>query len=262
MDNAVLATPRKYGAPPFRVAVIHGGPGAPGEVAPVARELGTRYGVLEPFQTADSVYGQVEELADCLKTHGSPPQTLVGYSWGAWLAYLLAAQYPALVHKLLLVSSGPFEDHFATTILEKRLQHLEPAERKEAQGLLAAGATLNDAGLARMGALCALADAYDPETPEAFEEPLPCQADIFAKVWPEAAALRRSGVLLQYAKHIQCPTLAIHGEHDPHPVAGVLEPLSKHLGRFDCIVLPCCGHVPWRERQAKARFYRALFAAM
>jgi pimeloyl-ACP methyl ester carboxylesterase len=86
MDNALLATPRRYGPPPFRVAVIHGGPGAPGEVAPVGRKLGTKYGVLEPFQTADSVSGQVEELADCLKTHGSPPLTLVGYSWGAWLA--------------------------------------------------------------------------------------------------------------------------------------------------------------------------------
>jgi len=30
---------RKYGNPPFDIAVIHGGPGAPGEMAPVAREL-------------------------------------------------------------------------------------------------------------------------------------------------------------------------------------------------------------------------------
>ncbi len=42
---------RKYGNPPFSVAVIHGGPGAPGEMAPVARELSSRWGVLEPLQT-------------------------------------------------------------------------------------------------------------------------------------------------------------------------------------------------------------------
>jgi hypothetical protein len=30
---------RKYGEEPFEVAVIHGGPGAPGEMAPVAGEL-------------------------------------------------------------------------------------------------------------------------------------------------------------------------------------------------------------------------------
>ncbi len=27
-----------YGKPPFNVAVIHGGPGAPGEMAPMARD--------------------------------------------------------------------------------------------------------------------------------------------------------------------------------------------------------------------------------
>ncbi|NBD34478.1 MAG: alpha/beta hydrolase, partial [Chloroflexi bacterium] len=30
---------RTYGHPPFDVAVIHGGPGAGGEMAPVAHEL-------------------------------------------------------------------------------------------------------------------------------------------------------------------------------------------------------------------------------
>ncbi|MCL4543887.1 MAG: alpha/beta hydrolase, partial [Chloroflexi bacterium] len=30
---------RTYGKPPFRIAVIHGGPGVPGGMAPVAKEL-------------------------------------------------------------------------------------------------------------------------------------------------------------------------------------------------------------------------------
>ncbi|MGA3094252.1 MAG: alpha/beta hydrolase, partial [Dehalococcoidales bacterium] len=30
---------RKHGNAPFGVAVIHGGPGAPGEMAPVAKEM-------------------------------------------------------------------------------------------------------------------------------------------------------------------------------------------------------------------------------
>ena len=53
---------RIYGNKPFSVAVIHGGPGAPGEMAPVARELASVKGVLEPLQTADSLEGQVDEL--------------------------------------------------------------------------------------------------------------------------------------------------------------------------------------------------------
>lgn len=51
-----LTTPMQnlwiWGKAPFTVAVIHGGPGAGGEMAPVARKLACDYGVLEPIQTA------------------------------------------------------------------------------------------------------------------------------------------------------------------------------------------------------------------
>ena len=53
---------RTYGDPPFNVAVLHGGPGAPGQMAPVARELSSKWGVLEPLQTATSLGGQILEL--------------------------------------------------------------------------------------------------------------------------------------------------------------------------------------------------------
>jgi hypothetical protein len=52
---------RKYGKAPYKIAVIHGGPGAGGEMAPIARELASDWGVLEPFQTATSLEGQIEE---------------------------------------------------------------------------------------------------------------------------------------------------------------------------------------------------------
>ncbi len=38
---------RKLGNAPFRVAVIHGGPGAAGDAAPIARKLGETRGVQE-----------------------------------------------------------------------------------------------------------------------------------------------------------------------------------------------------------------------
>jgi len=73
---------RKYGNAPFNVAVIHGGPGAPGEMAPVAHQLSTDWGVLEPLQTAISLEGQVQELKSVLERNGSLPMTLIGHSWG------------------------------------------------------------------------------------------------------------------------------------------------------------------------------------
>src|SRR5215467_3183039 len=58
----IVENHRTYGSAPYTVAVVDGGPGAAGEMAPVARELAGDRGILEPLQTATSLEGQVEEL--------------------------------------------------------------------------------------------------------------------------------------------------------------------------------------------------------
>ena len=92
---------RKYGKAPYKAAVLHGGPGAPGYMAPVARELGKTRGVIEPLQTKGSLEGQIDELEGQLKTHADLPVTLVGSSWGAILALFLAARKKEMVRKLI-----------------------------------------------------------------------------------------------------------------------------------------------------------------
>ena len=76
---------RLYGKEPFIIAVVHGGPGARGSVAPVAKEMSQYFGVLEPLQTKTTVDGQVDELFNELSVYASFPITLIGHSWGAWL---------------------------------------------------------------------------------------------------------------------------------------------------------------------------------
>ena len=71
-------------------------------------------GVLEPLQTERSIRAQVEELKSQLQECAAPPFTLIGFSWGAWLSLILAAQYPHLVERLILIGSGPFEQKYAT----------------------------------------------------------------------------------------------------------------------------------------------------
>ncbi|MBM7623663.1 alpha/beta hydrolase [Sporohalobacter salinus] len=125
---------RKYGESPFRVAVIHGGPGAPGEMAPVAKKLSFEVGILEPLQTETSIEEQVEELKTVLEKHGEIPVMLIGYSWGTWLSFIFAANYPSLVKKIILVGSGPFKEKYAfdnkklynkTNCRQKRIQDIE-----------------------------------------------------------------------------------------------------------------------------------------
>ncbi|MDO8674061.1 MAG: alpha/beta hydrolase [Dehalococcoidia bacterium] len=169
-----METMRFYGNCPFGIAVVHGGPGVPGEMAPVARELSTARGVLEPLQTATSLEGQMSELATSLRAMGDIPVVLIGWSWGAWVGYICAAEYPALVTKLILFGSGPFESRYATDIMDT------------------------------------------------------------------------------------CPVVAIHGDYDPHPAGGVIEPLSRTVKDFSFHLLASCGHQPRAERRARDRFFAIL----
>ncbi len=229
-------------------------------MAPVARVLSAKRGVLEPLQTADSVEGQVQELRAVLMEHAVRPATLIGYSWGAWLACLVTGRYPELVQKLILVSSGPFEEIYVAAITETRLGRLSPDQREEVRSLEAKlsgpPAADRDGILARLGEMMSRTDPYEP-VPVATEG-LPADASIFQKVWPQAAALRRSRELLAVTERIKCHVLAMHGDYDPHPADGVRLPLSEHLLDFRFILLEKCGHTPWVERFAKDRFYEIL----
>lgn len=251
---------RKYGEKPFRLAVIHGGPGAAGEMAPVARELSTVAGVLEPLQTASTIEGQVRELQAVLKRSGALPVTLIGFSWGAMLSFIFTARHPSFVRKLILIGSGPFEEKYAASIMSTRLSRLGEAERQEVLSLME---TLNTSGiedkntpLARLGKLISRADSYDP-LPEN-SEMLECRYDIYQSVWEQARELRNSGKLLKLGERIRCPVIAIHGDHDPHPSTGVKDPLSRTLKDFRFILLEKCGHSPWLERNARDMFYNIL----
>ncbi len=255
---------RKYGIEPFRAVVIHGGPGAPGEMAPVAQELSSMGGVLEPLQTARTIKGQIEELEEIVTKKGNPPVTLIGWSWGAWLGFIFAAQRTALVKKLILIASGPFEERYAQNIMKIRLSRLGEKESAEVLFLINSleEPTMADKGrnknaaLMRLGRLISKADSFDPLPHSSYA--LGCQYDIFHNVWAQAIELRRSGRLLGYGKSIKCPVIAVHGDYDPHPAEGVSRPLSRILKDFRFTLLRKCGHTPWIERLAKDKFYELI----
>jgi len=251
---------RKYGDPPYRTAVIHGGPGAAGEMAPVARELSGEIGVLEPLQTATSLEGLIQELLLVLEENASTPVTLMGWSWGAWLSFMLAARYPTVVKQLILVATPPFEEKYAEDIMKMRLSRLTEEERGQLLSLMHVLETPDNGDknsiLADFAGLVAKADSYDPLPRQ--EEIIEFRYDIYRSVWEEAYKLRSSGELLRLGESIQCPIVAIHGDYDPHPYEGVVASLSQVVGRFRFVLLPKCGHYPWQERAARNRFYEAL----
>jgi pimeloyl-ACP methyl ester carboxylesterase len=255
-----MANFRLYGKQPFKVAVLHGGPGAAGEAAPVARELSYMAGVIEPLQTATTIDGQVRELRRVLKKNAVVPVILIGHSWGAWLAFIFAARYPELTAKIILVSSGPFTEQYATSIMPMRLNRLNEAMRIEALSLIASleNPMIKDKNtlMQCFGHLLSKSDSYNP-LPE-HDEFIKCDYKINQKVSTEAGELRRSGKLLELSRNIKCPVVAVHGDYDPHPAAGVKEPLSQTLQDFRFILLEHCGHEPWLEKEVKDNFYLIL----
>jgi pimeloyl-ACP methyl ester carboxylesterase len=251
---------RKYGNPPFTAAVIHGGPGAPGEMAPVARELSSNMGVLEPLQTKATLEDQVKELRHILKDNGALPVTLIGFSWGAMLSYIFAAHHPRFVKKLILIGSGPYEERYATKISSTRISRLgkEDWENFRALDNILNNSTAKDKNevFCSLAKLISKADTYDPLPHK--EELIGCNYRIFKSVWEDAHELRSSGKLLELGTKVTCPVVAIHGDYDPHPFEGVKEPLSGILKDFRFTLLEKCGHKPWIEREAKERFYDLL----
>ena len=251
---------RTYGDPPFNVAVLHGGPGAPGQMAPVARELSSKWGILEPLQTATSLEGQIMEMRAILEKNGDIPLTLVGFSWGAMLGFLFSATHPKCVKKLILIGSGVYDRKSAEKIMDVRLKRLDLPEREEAQIIINAlsfpAEKEKNKLFGRLGELLTKADAYNPITLET--EVIEIQYELHQSVWSDMVKLRNSGELLKLGRKIECSVVAVHGDYDPHQAEGVEKPLSTVLCDFKFILLKNCGHLPWIEKEAKTEFYKVL----
>jgi pimeloyl-ACP methyl ester carboxylesterase len=251
---------RKYGDAPYKIAVIHGGPGVPGYMLPVASELSEICGVFEPFQSLGTVDGQVEELRKLLKTNADTPVILIGHSWGAWLSMMFASENSDYVKKVIIIGSGPFDEEYAQNINTTRSIRLSG---EEVEKLNILKSELNNPSavnkkeiLKKFGELSSKADYF--KRINFNDDILEYQPSVFQTVMREALYLRKSGKLLKMAGRVSCPVVAIHGDYDPHPYKGVEETLSKVVKDFKFILLENCGHYPWNEELAKDKFYDVL----
>ncbi|MFA5309597.1 MAG: alpha/beta hydrolase [Dehalococcoidales bacterium] len=253
---------RTWGKPPYKVAVIHGGPGCPGSIAAVARELSGDMGVLEPLQTADSVGGQVSELHAVLEKHAETPVTLVGWSWGATLSYLTAAEHPELVKKLILIGTGPIDSKGKprpdlTPIYMERLSEAARKRFFELVNQFQDGKP-GDKGPV-FGKLCGVinkAEVYAPIPAE--DDVLEYQMDINMAIGLELRDMIPNGTLAQSCKKIKCPVTAIQGDYDPRPAADIDNAFSGAVKDYHLVLLEKCGHTPWLEKYARDEFFRVL----
>lgn len=70
--------------------------------------------------------------------------------------------------------------------------------------------------------------------------------------------MRRNGNLMRYIQSVACPIHIIHGDYDPHPLEGIINPLDSLCIPYRLQILQKCGHAPFDEIFAEERFYQIL----
>jgi pimeloyl-ACP methyl ester carboxylesterase len=257
-------TVRRYGTKGPAVVLVHGGPGAPGTLAPVARALEDGWRVLEPLQrTREQSPLSVEVHLDDL--HGvMPPQptAMVGHSWGAMLALCYAARHPDRVERLVLVGCGTFDKEARAQLRRERKRRIE------AKGIAGDVAALEarlrdetdpgrtDAILRELGDLTDAIDHYDA-LPEK-DETLDIDGPGHKEAWEDMLRLQEEGVYPAAFVAVRAPVTMLHGEYDSHPGPAIRDSLAPYLRELTYRSFPRCGHTPWVERHAREPFLEAL----
>ncbi len=252
---------REYGTGNDTVIVLHGGPGAAGDAAPLARELGKRWHVFEPYQRGSgerrlSVATHVEDLDHVVTGRCRQDRpVLVGHSWGAMLALAYAADHPASAAAIVLVGCGTFSVA-ARNVFRSRLDGRVTQADRATIAEIERNETNADRRLASLGRLMTRLYGYDVEdVPD--DEPL-VDASANEQTWADMLRLQRGGVYPAAFAAIRVPILMLHGDADPHPAHLIRDDLRLYIPQIEYYELTKCGHYPWLERHAKHAFFDVL----
>jgi pimeloyl-ACP methyl ester carboxylesterase len=254
---------RTYGTTGPLVIVIHGGPGAPGHMAPVARGLAESFRVLEPWQRGSggdplTVATHVQDLHELVTARrDDAPPALVGSSWGAMLALAYAAAHPDDAGPVAAVGCGTFDP-------AARAEYRRRVDARTSDDVRARLAALDDEPidaddrLRRAGDL--LRTVYAHDLVEEIEPTDPCDARAHEETWRDMMRLQDDGTYPVAFAAITSPVLMLHGAEDPHPGQMIREGLLPHVPQLEYVEWDRCGHLPWLERHVRDAFYDALTA--
>lgn len=256
-----MITVRAYGTAGPTVVVLHGGPGAPGEMAPVARELANSFRVLEPLQRGSggeplTVAIHVQDLREVILEHcGAERPSLVGYSWGAMLALAYAAEHPTSADPIVLAGCGTF-DPVSRSRMQKIINERMTPELRDSLRRLESEISDPDQRFRAVGKLIDSVYSVDPIPREESEEAADARG--FEETWNDMLRLQREGIYPAKFAAIRSPVLMLHGSFDPHPGKMIRDSLLPYLPQLEYVELPHCGHTPWRERVARDEFFAML----
>lgn len=250
------------------VVALHGGPGFRDYLLPDLEPLTSSFRVVSYDQrgsgnstvvtdpallTAPAFVADLERVRE---SSGIARVTLLGHSWGAGLAALYAISHPDHVERLLLVApmpprADPYMTEFSQT-LQSRFTESDRAAMAEAsaRGKKAADADASDACRA-FYAVFIKGYLHSPAAATRMRGDL-CAApaaalDNFSNINRSVMGSLGAFDLRQQLATVKVPTLIIHGDSDPIPLASAREwAASLPDGRL--LVIEQSGHFPFVER--------------
>jgi pimeloyl-ACP methyl ester carboxylesterase len=252
---------RRYGTSGSLVVVLHGGPGAPGYMAPVARGLAGSFRVLEPLQRGSdgeplTVARHVADLHELVESRcGGARPALVGHSWGAMLALAYAAAHPGCVVSLVLIGCGTFDPAARERLRAIREERMDDGLRRRLERLSEEFPD-PDERLSVLGNLMRPLDSY--ELVPADREVEACDARAHQETWEDMVRLQEEGVYPAAFAAIAAPVIMLHGAVDPHPGRMIRAGLEPYLPQLEYHEWERCGHYPWLEKIVRDEFFALL----
>lgn len=253
------------------VVLCHGGPGIYDYMEPVAAMIHDiaavhRYDQRGCGRSQDKdPYDVASFIADldALRAHwGYESWTVIGHSWGAYLALLYAVKHPERVSRLVYFSGTGIDPAWHRDYRRNREAKLSPTSRERLRVLDSRRPAATGEDLAcierERSALIEATNYYDAErfgdTPRFDRFPINYKQNAILNA--ECKHMEATGVLHDQVRRVDAPTLVLDGEGDPRPrwaraqLAGLI-PNSRH------VTIARAGHETWIERpDATARALR------
>ena len=252
---------RRYGQEGPLVLVLHGGPAAVGDVAPIAKGLSISFRAVEPWQrgsgsvplTVNRHIVDLHELATDLG--GGSPLAIVGHSWGAMLALCYAAEYPSNAGPIVLVGCGTF-DQAARSRMQLTIEDRMDDELRDEIRRMSTELVDPADRFVRTFKLTRHLFDFDPINPYPDKaESGPFDIEAHEETWYDMAKLQADGIYPSAFEAIESPVLMLHGQYDPHPGNMIRDSLLRHLPQLEYREWARCGHSPWIEKSAHEVFF-------
>jgi proline iminopeptidase len=273
---------RVEGAGADTVVVLHGGPGLNLEgLRPDLEPLARRHTVIYFDQRGSghsdmpdtlrlTVDLMVKDLEAIRHAFRMDRMTLLGHSWGGGYAVLYAAEYPEHVGRMILVGPvpprpGAYLEQYDSGLaarrdraetaqqavsdsIQKVAEDPYPACRVSIRIFLRGVAATPETASRIKGDLCAA-------TPTNLRLEGVLRGRVWGSIWDTAAVEGYDWRPL--ARHVSVPTLVVHGDEDPLPLAGS-EEWARVLPQARLVVISHAGHYSHAEQPAQ--FFRVVEA--